>query len=843
MTAHEALRQARLQRHWTQEQLATQLNTTRMTVNRWERGNGIPGPYFRRLLFELFGEDFFHATAAANGSTESKRVPSVALAIWQVPFTRNLLFTGREDILRNLALSFRSTSNAALTQVQIISALGGMGKTQTALEYAYRFREDYTAVIWLRAETREHLFADVVDLVAALNLPEKQERDNRQIIKAVQRWLAEHMHWCIVFDNVEDLAVVREFLPAQFVGHVLITTQLHATGSFVHRLDLPSLPPEEGGLFLLRRAKLLSMQEGLQDVAEDIRNQAEHVRQSLGGLPLALDQAGAYLEETCCTLVGYLQRLHARQLPLLSRRGQECTMYPTPVTATILLALDRVAQRTPAALEILRFCAFLAADAIPEELLTEGNMQELGPVLHAVVRDGFGLDEAFEALNTTSLLTLNTQTRLLTIHRIVQTVIRERLDKESVCLWAMRAISAVNRAFPVNCRWRIENWIQGDRLLPHALILLEYAKTYIHQEEPAEKILMTDLLFKTACYYFVRGDAFQAEPLLQQCLHERSQILGPEHLAIAEVLINLGDLTREQGRLTEAEAHLRRALSISEQHLGPLHLDLFRILISLSQNAQNRGLSQEAENFAVRALTICEQVQGPEHEEIGEALGNLATIYYLQGRYEEAETFHLRAVQLEEQRRGPKDPRIASRLNNLATLYWEQGRYEEAEPLYLRALSLREQGWGLEHPITATALYNLGGLYREQGRYEEAESHYQRALQIWERTAGPEHPFVALGFHGFAQLRAAQGRDAEAEHMAQHALQIRQQMLDETHPDLAESLHVLADLYHKQGKDTEAEPLYLRALTIYEQTKGHTHPKTQVVRDAYLTLQSKRSLN
>ena len=177
--------------------------------------------------------------------------------------------------------------------------------------------------------------------------------------------------------------------------------------------------------------------------------QATAICQELGGLPLALDQAGAYLEETGCTLIGYQQRLQERQMLMLSRRGSESFAHPDPVTTTILLAVERVEQQFPAAAELLRLCAFLASDAIPEELITKQSAETLGPVLYSSATNPFEIDTIYAIFNATSLVELDVHTRLLTIHRLVQAVIMTHMDKETQQQWARRALLAVNQAFPV----------------------------------------------------------------------------------------------------------------------------------------------------------------------------------------------------------------------------------------------------------------------------------------------------------------------------------------------------------------------------------------------------------
>src|ERR1700724_125974 len=150
--------------------------------------------------------------------------------LWNVPYPRNPLFTGRKDHLARLAHALQPGQATALTQAHAISGLGGIGKTQLAIEYAYQHRQDYQAVFWVRADTRENLVSDFVAVAGELHLPEKHAREVQQTVIAVQAWLRTHSNWLLVLDNADTLELLGEFLPPQYGGQVLFTTRAQATG-------------------------------------------------------------------------------------------------------------------------------------------------------------------------------------------------------------------------------------------------------------------------------------------------------------------------------------------------------------------------------------------------------------------------------------------------------------------------------------------------------------------------------------------------------------------------------------------------------------------------------------
>jgi NB-ARC domain len=343
---------------------------------------------------------------------------------WNVPYQRNPLFKGREDVLKRLSEALRAGKTAALAQPQAISGLGGIGKTQTAVEYAYRYRDDYRVVLWVKAETQGSINSDFVTIAHLLNLAEKQEQDQHKIVEAVKRRFQGHTDWLLILDNADDLAMVQGFLPLGSRGHILLTTRAHATGRIVKRIEVEKMDPDEGALFLLRRSTLLDSNALLEAARVSDRNTAREIVKAMGGLPLALEQAGAYMEETACGLQGYVRLYRAKGVQLLKEHSEFDPDHPEPVATTWSLSFEKVGHANAAAAELLRFCAFLAPDAIPEELFAE-SAAELGPILEPVASDPSRLNAAIRELLKYSLVQRDPETQTLSIHRLVQEVLKD----------------------------------------------------------------------------------------------------------------------------------------------------------------------------------------------------------------------------------------------------------------------------------------------------------------------------------------------------------------------------------------------------------------------------------
>jgi len=603
-----------------------------------------------------------------------------------IPYERNPLFTGRENVLTRLHTALKAGKTTALTQPQAISGLGGIGKTQTAVEYAYRYQDDYQAILWVKAESSDSLISDFVSIANLLDLPQQQEQEQHRIVEAVKRWFQDDIGWLLIFDNADDLAMVQGFLPSGGKGHILLTTRAHATGRMAQRIEVAKMEPEEGALFLLHRATIIDPDAPLEAAPKTDQDIARKIVQAMDGLPLALDQAGAYIEETSCGLLGYLDLYRAQGAKLLKERGEFVSDHPDPVATTWSLSFQNVEQANAAAAELLRFCAFLASDAIPEELFTE-SAAELGPTLEPVAADSSRFNAAIKELLKYSLVQRDPESNELSIHRLVQEVLKDQMDEETQRLWAERAVRAVRRVYP---NPEYSNWDLCRRYLLHAQVCSALIEQW--------KLLFTEaagLLNRVGYYLWQRGEYQQVESLHLRALAIREEVLGPEH----------GDT------------------AVSLEHLARIY--------------ESQGKYEQAKPLYQRVLAINEKIYEPDHPNIATALNNLALLYWRQGKYELAEPLYQRALVIRERVLGPDHPHTAGSLNNLAALYYNQEKYELAEPLYQRAIAIDEKVYGLDHPEVANDLNNLASLYQAQGQYEQAELLLQRVRAIRERRQKP----------------------------------------------------------------------------------------------------------
>ncbi len=481
---------------------------------------------------------------------EKPNFPGALPRVWNIPYQPNPNFTGRSELLAELDRTLTDTPICGLTRIAIYG-LGGVGKTQLAVEYAYRHRVDYDVIWWVRAEEVDTLAPDFTALATKLDLPEKDERALPVITEAVQRWLAQTDRWLLVFDNARDPKVLRDFLPQSQSGHIIITSSNVNWGSMAKKLEVKVLSRDESMKFLLNRTKQ-------QDTAA-----AQALASELGDLPLALEQAGAYIEATGRPLADYLHLFRQHQREML-QRGQPSTDYPATVATTWELSFQ---QMLPLAAELMNLCAFLAPEAIPQWLLRDA------------VKDELTFDEAIAALRQYSLIDVDATARTFTIHRLVQAVTRDRMTPANLKIYADAAVKAVEVAFP-DASSEAGDWSVYLELLPHALAVVDRRERLDSSLPETERLV----------YQFY-----------ERVLEIEMEAFGPYNTTSLD---KLAELYCRRGRFADAEKLCRHALEAQEEKLGADCPSLVEIIIILTRILILTDQDNEARKLFERAQTV-----------------------------------------------------------------------------------------------------------------------------------------------------------------------------------------------------------------------------------------------
>ena len=420
-------------------------------------------------------------------------------------------------------------------------------------------------------------------------------------------------------------------------GHILVTSRAQDFQDLgiVNPVELLELPVADATAFLLKRC-------GREEAGADERDAAERLARELRGLPLALEQAAAYIvADKGLKIQSYLESYRSRGLKRLEARRPALGGYPRSVVSTWAANFEMVEAESPAAADVLRLSAFLAPDAIPLQLLADGASQ-LGPAVQQALagaeEDPLLVHDLLGPLSRFSLIGIDGQTEAYSIHRMVQEVLKAAMDDDARRLWAERTVRALARAFPPV---EYNNWPLCGRLLPHALAVAAWV-----EQDHMEFAEAGRLLNQTASYLHDRGQYGEAEPLYKQAREIRRTALGERHPDYATSLHNLAVLYDAMGRHAEAEPLMKQAREIRRTALGERHPD-----------------------YAT-------------------SLNNLAELYRAMGRHAKAEPPYKQAREIRRTALGERHPDYATSLHNLAGLYDAMGRHGKAEPLYKQAMEI-----------------------------------------------------------------------------------------------------------------------------------------------------------
>jgi len=655
--------------------------------------------------------------------------PDSASTIWNLPYPRNVNFTGRSRLLSDLRQTM--VEKTAAHRVQVISGLGGVGKTQFAAEYAYQHRFEYAIIWWISADDPATLALTYAKLARRLGMNFPAETSLEDIRHVLRRVLAERSDWLLIFDNAPGPDDIRNYLPLARSGHVLITSRNPNFGTLGQLTTLQPFSRKESIAFLQKRTG-----------RNDSNESASKLAQALGDLPLALEQAAAVIEQSRISYSAYLARFETHWAELL-QAGRRSTEYPDSVAMTWELSFRTVEAESLAAADLLNFCSFLAPEQITRAFI-ESSAPYLPRTLSSVAADAVHLDEAIAELLRYSLVEANEQA--ISIHRLVSTLSRDRLSDEMRHEWAGIAVRRMAAAFDFQSQ-DPTTWSECAELLPHALAAAE------HGERAGVELTQAAGLLDSAGRYLNRTAQFaQARELFTRALAIYEQVCGQSHPKVSAVANNLGRVLTRLGDHQSAAQHFERALAIDQATYGNADPHVATVVNNYGMALHAGGDAQSARQQFEWALGVYENHYGTEHPKTATVLNNLGYVTHQLGDAQAAGAYLERALVSTEGTYGSSHPMVASILCNLGSVKKSLGDLTGARENLERALSIDQAIYGAAHPDVARDMESLAGVLEAQNELVAAKDCLERALAVDESVFGPEHPMLVRRLANLARV-------------------------------------------------------------------------------------------
>jgi tetratricopeptide (TPR) repeat protein len=795
-----------------------------------------------------------------------------------LPYPRNINFRGRETELERTHRTLISYNRAA---IQAVAGLGGLGKTQLALEYAYRYHQDYQYIFWITAETNDAIDNSYRQIAEKLRLGTRKLVVSERFTDLVIDWLSNNNDWLLIFSNVEDVQSIGRYLPASSNGRVLLTTRLMATGNY-GLIRLRKFTLAEGQDFLRAR----SQQEEL--MAADEQALAALVRE-VDGLPLALDLAAAYVSQGGISWAQYWETYNKTEIKPLALKKEQTTgreNWIKLVYKVLMLSLERLKQTNPATVELLYLAAFLASDGVSEEFFQHSDLATC-PHLQALIIDGSGIDweDMLELIQQFALIRRFAGQKIWGTHGLTQLVLRNSLTPILQRQYLAQAAALLELDFPPATTLEVTTF--PATLQPHLRAILHYASEYQEVTAPStttspEPIIATNSTDAinapapavAAAYAQDTNGLSQTANNLPRVASSALDSAGSPNVPDQTNLLFAGSMAAAVlGNATSVTATARSAPTTPliehevKKELSNFSSGVFEIArpsgelnnSSLMHTSGALSLEEDVDEISTEAdlpvtpappvepspprtttaikgrrvrrhsqsLHIDEEVATTPPKTITPAgfaapAATVETLAVSPGSVA-SNTRNSASLELAESLAERKRSDYFFRLQRLASLWTEQGKYMEAESLYLEMLTVGAKIFGEDGKEYAAILNELGECYFQQGRYEEAEPLLQQALMIRKTSLGGQHPLYLNSLHTLAGLYYKQGGFTAAEQLFQEALDISRRHNGINHPDYATGLHNLARLYYKQERYEEAEPLYKEALAIWRESLGEEH--------------------
>ena len=714
----------------------------------------------------------------------------------------------------------------------------------------YSFVPSFSHAFWIDAFSVDTIKEG---LQGICNLPEAQSCALNGSPESALLWINSlGANYALVFDNADNLTPeeLEQYFPPGLRGNILITSRnpgLRHLTSDENSLEVKEMGENDAISLLLKAACLNEAQEDLQAEAAKIVNE-------LFCIPLAIDQAGAFIAYGDTDITDYLEVYSEYRESLLDYPAfKGASKYNRSVYGTWELSFQEIQRRAESgvakraeaaksAMFLLGMFAFFHFDGIIEQIFSYAATQkheEYGqrsalPLASFIIDrtllqlrntgkwDNFIFKEGVRELLSFSLIKLVSSKGIYGMHPLIHAWGRDRItsaeDRQKYYLMAYVMLAcSLSEDF-------------NEQPYQFRRILVTHLRANIQHRVMAKKEVV-DRYFDDAHEKFGRllmeqGYNSEAEKFQIQVWHARSRTLGKEHSLTISAMNNLALTYESLGKCLDAEKLQIQVLDLTKRHFGEEHQNTISAMGNLASTYKSLGNFIGAERLQIKVLDFRTRLLGKENPDTIIAMGNLAVTYKCLGKFADAEKLQSTVLDVRSRLLGEEHPDTIIAMNNIALTYKTVSKFADAEKLQIKVLDMRNRILGEEHPDTINAMSNLAITYKWLEKYADAEKLQIKVLDQRKRLLGEEHPNTIGAMSNLANTYERLGKYADAEKLGMQVLEMRNRLLGEKHPDTMMAMSNLAATYGSLGKYVNAAELQLQVLDMRKRILGQEHPHT-----------------
>ncbi|HVQ93766.1 MAG TPA: FxSxx-COOH system tetratricopeptide repeat protein [Mycobacteriales bacterium] len=728
----------------------------------------------------------------------SPRVVPAAPSVWRVP-TRTAAFTGRDGTLERLHAGLAAGTTVVLQRA--LFGLGGVGKTQLAIEYAHRYAADYDLVWWVPAEQPALIRSALAELAPQLAVASGATvAGTAEAVLDVLRRGRPFGRWLLIFDNADEPRDLARYLP-HGAGHVLVTSRNQQWAAQFEHIEVDVFSREESVALLTRQCRGL-------DPAD-----ADRIAAALGDLPLAVSQAGAWLETSGMSVEVYLKLLQTEVTQLLSASSPPD--YPMPAAATWLLSVGRLRRQTAPAAQLLELCAFFAPEPITLSLLYSDEVARRLDPAAAPAQSSLLIGRLVRDIGRYALARVDYRQATFQVHRLVQAVLRDQLTPQQQADRRHDVHEVLARANPGNPD-APQNWDRYAELFAH----IAASGAVDCGAEEVRRLIVDEVR-----YLRRRGDFRSSQQMAEQALPRWRERFGEDDSWTLRLGFDLANSMRALGSYQAARTLDAEILARMRRTLGDSHIYTLMTSSSLAADLRSLGYYRQAQEMDEDTLARLRTELGPDHTRTLMVANNVAESLLLAGQPGAARALHRETLTRSQRVRGADHPSTLFVANNLARDLRGEGRVPESVAVQRDTLARTQRVLGEGHASTLLAATNLAVSLRRLGELVEARELNDEAARRYRTLLGEDHPDVlscrinlACDLFAGGDLEAALG-------LVDELFGRYRRVLGERHPSSLACANNLAVLLRANG-DRDARRVAERALAGLAQALGEEHPYT-----------------